>query len=182
MKIYTKRGDQGRTSLLGGAHVAKHCVRIELLGTIDELNSVIGTALSHRPDNESAVQLVRIQKQLFALGALLARPGSVSESDQPPVSAWIVELESEIDRMDAALPPLTHFILPGGSAPGAAVHFARAVCRRAERAFFAESIENRELAGAYLNRLGDWLFVLARRINHAAQMPEPIWRGMDDLA
>jgi cob(I)alamin adenosyltransferase len=182
MKIYTKRGDHGRTSLWGGAHVAKNCVRIELLGTVDELNSVIGTALSHGPDEESVARLVRTQRQLFALGAFLARSGAVSEPDQPPLSRWIAELEFEIDGMDAVLPKLTHFILPGGSKSGSAVHLARAVCRRAERAFFAESIEDRELVGVYLNRLGDWLFMLARQINHAAQMPEPIWRGMDDPA
>jgi cob(I)alamin adenosyltransferase len=179
MKIYTKTGDQGQTSLLGGQRVGKDSSRIELIGTLDELNSVVGLALAFGAQPVEAA-LIRTQRQLFALGAELARsePGASAFCDR--LADWTAELEREIDRFTEGLPPLANFILPGGAAAAAAVHLARAVCRRLERVFFSQPFVQGQAIGAYLNRLGDWLFVVARSINQSQGKTETIWNGGHD--
>lgn len=175
MKIYTKTGDQGQTSLLGGARVAKSCRRLELLGTIDELNSNLGVTMSLLQGEPAFDLLERTQRQLFAIGAELARPDLSESSVGDWIADWTSQLESEIDRHDRKLKPLTNFILPGGGYVAASLHLARAVCRRAERVFFAEPMAGGAPVGVYLNRLGDWLFVLARLVNQAEGRSESIW-------
>lgn len=166
-RIYTRGGDKGTTSLGDGARVAKHAPRIDLLGTIDEANAAIGLARLHtKGDDDSG--LARIQNDLFDLGADLCVPESTDGKTRLRVAqSQIDRLESEIDAMNAALAPLTSFILPGGSAASAHVHFARTLVRGAERLLsrLAESETTNPLALAYLNRLSDHLFVLARRLN-----------------
>lgn len=177
MKIYTKSGDQGLTGLLGGMRVAKSDPRIELLGTLDELNSVLGLAASMSPDQASRGVLERTQRQLFALGAELAQPESKKSTLREQAEAWTIELEREIDQKTERLPPLVNFILPGGSPTAATIHLARSVCRRTERTYFGHQPSNVPWIGIYLNRLGDWLFVLARWVNHLEGKSESIWKA-----
>ncbi|WP_343716773.1 cob(I)yrinic acid a,c-diamide adenosyltransferase [Inquilinus sp.] len=167
-RIYTRGGDAGQTSLVGGRRVAKHDLRVEAYGTVDEANAVIGLARLHTSDEPDAM-LGRIQNDLFDLGADLATPEE-KEPKYPPlrVTAGQVErLEREIDAMNASLAPLNSFVLPGGSAAAAHLHHARTVTRRAERlvsALMAVEAVNPE-ALKYANRLSDHLFVLARHLN-----------------
>lgn len=179
MKIYTKTGDAGETSLLGGHRVAKDAPRIAAYGEVDELGAVLGVA---RTLGGPLSDLLRdVQTDLFALGAQLADPdGSVAtRSPKTRLAGAQVELlERAIDAHEADLPPLRTFILPGGSPLGAQLHLARTVCRRAERAVVAlgragEAVP--PVALTYLNRLSDLLFVLARHANHAAGTPEEPW-------
>ena len=177
MKIYTKDGDGGETSLYGGQRVLKNVVRVETYGTVDECNAALGVARTLIEDGEARAVLTRIQGELFEVGADLATPLARGETVPRVRADETARLESEIDRFEEELPPLRHFILPGGSPGGAALHGARAVCRRAERLLVtleqAEEI-NPEVA-RYLNRLSDHLFVLARLVNHRAGAPEEIW-------
>lgn len=177
MKIYTKRGDKGYTSLFGGSQVEKNNLRIHAYGTVDELNSVIGLSLTHPVSEKGGEILSEIQKQLFVLGADLATPLSRKTKVQRIGTAEIEELESWIDTIDGSLPALTSFILPGGSKPGAYLHLARTVCRRAERHTvelkWEEAISEETIV--YLNRLSDLLFVLARYENQQAGMGETKW-------
>ncbi len=177
MKIYTKTGDAGETSLYGGQRVLKNIVRIETYGTVDECNAVLGTAAGLIEDAEAKAVVTRIQGELFEVGADLATPLERGETVPRVRPEETAQLEAEIDRFEEELEPLRHFILPGGSAGGAMLHQARAVCRRAERHLVTlESTEtlNPEV-GRYLNRLSDHLFVLARLVNHRAGVPEAIW-------
>jgi cob(I)alamin adenosyltransferase len=180
-KIYTRTGDQGTTGLVDGSRRAKHDLRLEAIGEVDELNSAIGfAALALEADR--AVALHRIQNDLFDLGADLATPlGDIGGADFTPsemvlrvVPAQPERLEAEIDTLNAALPPLTSFILPGGSEGAARVHLARAIARRAERAATALAAAEpvNPAALAYLNRLSDYFFVLARAINAGK---DPLW-------
>ena len=179
MKIYTKTGDTGETGLYGGTRVSKGATRVEACGTVDELNACIGFVISQIHDEEINVILHRIQNDLFDVGADLAtldtHPQATSLRTPPTLTT---ELESEIDRFDAQLPPLKNFILPGGSAGGAGVHLARTVCRRAERCVVnlarAEPVNPEVLV--YLNRLSDLLFILARVVNHRSGESEPLWK------
>lgn len=178
MKIYTKTGDDGTTGLFGGARVSKDAVRIESYGTVDELNAVIGLARCTGIDKQADHFLHAIQNDLFNLGADLATPLSVKSEHIVRIQKSDVEkLEKWIDELDAYLPPLTHFILPGGHASAAYLHLARNVSRRAERLTVklshTESIGDSVLM--YLNRLSDLLFVLARWVNHRAGMEEIKW-------
>lgn len=170
MKIYTKTGDQGTTSLIYGSRVSKNDIRVEAYGTCDEANSMIGLALSYLDkenfsgkDNLETVYH-KIQTTLFHVGAVLATPKgktvkwTVSDLD-------VEELEKQIDEWDATLPPLTNFILPGGHAAGAAFHVARTIARRAERCAVSLGDEVNPNVLAYLNRLSDLLFVTARFVN-----------------
>ncbi len=175
MKIYTKTGDQGRTSLLGGLRVEKSDPRIELLGTLDELNSVLGIAANQSRDEVSARLLERTQRQLFALGGELARHDLGKSNLRERVTAWTAELEQEMDQHTARLPPLANFILPGGSSSAATIHLARSICRRAERVYFGQPIADSQWVGVYVNRLGDWLFVLGRLVNQTDGKTESIW-------
>lgn len=180
-KIYTRTGDDGTTGLVDGSRRAKHDVRMVAIGEVDELNSALGLAvLAVKPDVAS--ELERIQNDLFDLGADLATPlGAFDTPDFAPsdmvlriVPGQVDWLESAIDRHNAALPPLRSFILPGGSEPAARVHLARAIARRAERAIAALAVAEpvNPAALTYLNRLSDYLFVLARAINAGA---DPLW-------
>jgi cob(I)alamin adenosyltransferase len=177
MKIYTREGDGGETSLYGGQRVLKDALRVETYGTVDECNAVLGVALTLVEDAEARATLTRIQGELFEVGADLATPLAKGETVPRVQAEETARLEAEIDRFEADLPPLRHFILPGGSPGGAALHQARAVCRRAERCLVrlgqAEAV-NPEVA-RYLNRLSDHLFVLARLVNSRAGAPETIW-------
>lgn len=164
-KIYTRGGDGGETSLAGGKRVAKHDVRVAAMGTVDEANAVIGIARLHL-DGGTDTLLGRIQNDLFDLGADLARPGN-DASGLHVAAAQVLRLEAEIDACNDRLEPLNSFVLPGGSAAAAHLHHARAVTRRAERLVAelgATELVN-EQALAYLNRLSDLLFVLARSAN-----------------
>jgi len=165
-KIYTRTGDVGQTGLVDGSRVAKHDPRIAAIGDVDEANSAIGVALLHA-GGEAAAMLARIQNELFDLGADLATPGedfAPSEMTLRITAEQIARLEREIDRMNAELAPLKSFILPGGNASAAYLHLARSVIRRAERSAVAaaQSVSLNPLALAYINRLSDHLFVMAR--------------------
>lgn len=167
-RIYTRGGDKGETSLGGGARVAKHDPRVAAYGSVDETNAAIGLAALHT-DGEAAEMLRRIQNDLFDLGADLCTPESPAPK-HPPLrvsQAQIARLEAEIDRLNAELAPLKSFILPGGSPAAAWLHLARTVARRAEREICALSAREavNPLALAYINRLSDHLFVLARHLN-----------------
>ncbi|MBM3569839.1 MAG: cob(I)yrinic acid a,c-diamide adenosyltransferase [Alphaproteobacteria bacterium] len=167
-RIYTRGGDRGETSLAGGRRVAKHDARVDCYGTVDEANAAIGLARLH-VQGETGALLARIQNDLFDLGADLARPEEPDPKTPPLriVQAQIDRLEAEIDRLNARLGPLTSFVLRGGKPAAAHLHFACTVVRRAER--IAAALAAREpvnpLALAYLNRLSDHLFVLARHLN-----------------
>ncbi|MFY9557455.1 MAG: cob(I)yrinic acid a,c-diamide adenosyltransferase [Blastocatellia bacterium] len=171
-RVYTKTGDQGETSLVGGARVSKASLRVEAYGEVDELNCVIGQARAQTCGKEIDEVLGLIQNDLFTLGADLASP---SEIEVPRIGAsFVTNLEQLADRFLAELEPLKEFILPGGSEAGSALHLARTVARRAERRAVALSaIEhvNPETI-VYLNRLSDLLFILARVVNRRAGIPE----------
>lgn len=169
-KIYTKTGDDGTTGLVDGSRVSKADARMAAIGDVDEANSAIGAALACVPDAYASM-LARIQNEMFDLGADLATPGedfTPGEMTLRITQAQVARLEDEIDAMNAALAPLTSFILPGGSPAVAALHLARAIVRRAERAVVAAAreVSLNPLALAYVNRLSDHLFVLARRVAH----------------
>lgn len=180
MKIYTKTGDQGQTGLIGGTRVPKDHVRVAAYGDIDELNAAIGLAKAHTRDAQLSALLGEIQRDLFALGAQLADPTAkvgAKKAKAAITAARIQRLEKAIDNREAALPPLTAFILPGGAPLGASLHLARTICRRAERAIVTlarvEAVDERVLA--YANRLADLLFVLARFENQRSGEPEDRW-------
>ena len=172
-KIYTRTGDDGTTGLVDGSRLPKHDVRMEAIGAVDEANSALGLAAAILGDNEHAQQLFRIQNDLFDLGADLATPATEDDDFAPSemvlrmVAAQTEWLEQAIDAANANLEPLTSFVLPGGSEASARLHLARAVTRRAERAMtaMAEQLRTNPQALAYINRLSDYLFVLARTAN-----------------
>lgn len=176
MKIYTRGGDRGETSLLGGGRVRKDNERIAAYGTVDELNSVIGVVRTALTDERIDAELNAIQRDLFDIGAQLASPG-LAERFPGVAMLRVAALETKIDEMEATLAPLTNFILPGGSAAAAHLHVARTVCRRAERLVVAlgDASEETETTITYLNRLSDWLFVAARYANHLAGVPDTPW-------
>lgn len=180
MKIYTKTGDDGTTGLFGGGRVPKDHPRVAAYGTVDELNCYLGAIRAAKPDGDLDALLTRAQIDLFALGADLATPDGWKAASilHRVVAADSVWLEEAIDRLSEDLPPLQTFILPGGSPAGASVHVARSVCRRAERAVVLLSRSEPVSSGtiAYLNRLSDFLFTLARAINHRAGAPEEPWK------
>lgn len=177
MKIYTRTGDSGETSLFGGARVPKDDPRIEAYGTIDELNSSIGVARATWPSSPIDSELHHVQSDLFDIGAYLAAPGSDRFHGAAPSRA--ADLEKAIDAMDAELPPLKQFILPGGSAAAAQLHVARTVCRRAERRVIAlrDSSAGMRNTITYLNRLSDYLFVAARFANLRHGVDDVPWRS-----
>ena len=171
MKIYTRTGDRGETSLFGGARVPKNDPRIDAYGTIDELNSQLGVALAIEADD----QLLAVQRDLFEIGAHLASPGTSRFAGIEP--SRIEELERGIDAMEAELAPLRSFILPGGTLAAAQLHVARTICRRAERLVVALHDDDRATQSsiAYLNRLSDYLFVAARYANRNAGVEDVPW-------
>ena len=179
MKIYTKTGDSGETGLFGGPRVKKSDPRVEAYGEVDELNAAIGAARALVEDPEIDAQLAKIQEELFCVGAELATPhGAKARAAIPPVDpGWTARLEGAMDGWDGALPPLSKFVVPGGTRTAAALHLARTVCRRAERhvVSLAAEVEVDPAVLAYLNRLSDFLFVAARVANHRARREEPLW-------
>ena len=178
MKIYTKRGDKGQTSLIGGTKVSKHHLRIESYGTVDELNSYIGLIRSQKIDEEQKVVLKEIQDRLFTIGSSLASDPEHSKMKIPDLDeSDVTLLEIEMDKMNDVLPALKHFILPGGDLAVASCHLARCVCRRAERIAVHLSEESfvDEKVLIYLNRLSDYLFVLGRKISYDDKIEENIW-------
>ena len=178
MKIYTRTGDTGETSLFGGTRVGKDDPRVAAYGDVDELNAHLGLARASNADPELDAEIVKLQRDLFALGAQLADPTATVGAK---ISKAIVRdgdvdrLEQVIDRFEAELPPLTNFILAGGSPCGAALHVARAVCRRAERRMVALEPAVDPVLLRYINRLSDLLFVLARAANRRAGAAETTW-------
>lgn len=178
MKIYTRTGDAGETGLLDGRRVSKAEPRVDAYGEVDELNACLGLVLSAGIDSDLADMVVQIQHQLFSLGASLADPTSHAAGHaKASVGKVDVErLEGWIDLLEAELEPLRRFILPGGSSAAAAVHLARAVCRRAERRMAALGTDAvGTVVFAYVNRLSDLLFVLARAVNARAGVREQEW-------
>jgi cob(I)alamin adenosyltransferase len=179
VKIYTKTGDSGDTSLFDNTRVSKADARVDAYGEVDEVNACLGAARSAGIDPEIAAILEGLQKDLFALGARLADPSSrIAErvTKAAIVDADVQRLEETIDRLEVTLPPLRRFILPGGSPAGALLHLARTVCRRAERRVIGLGPNAVEpILVVYLNRLSDLLFVMARAVNHRAGVPETEW-------
>ncbi|MGC4085202.1 MAG: cob(I)yrinic acid a,c-diamide adenosyltransferase [Vicinamibacterales bacterium] len=178
MKIYTRTGDTGDTALFDNSRVSKADPRVDAYGEVDELNAWLGSARAYALDADLDQTLVRIQRELFAVGAQLADPshklaGRVTKAFITDED--VVRLESTIDRLEQELTPLTRFILAGGSPAGAALHVARTVCRRAERRIVALTPPPDPLLIRYINRLSDLLFVLARVVNHRAGQPETEW-------
>ncbi len=185
MKIYTKTGDGGTTALFGGTRVPKHHVRIDAYGTVDELNSWLGLIRDQPIDAHAKETLTLIQDKLFTVGAVLATEpkkamlkNGKERLDIPRISnADCMLLEREMDEMDKSLPPMTHFILPGGHSTVSYCHIARTVCRRAERLATLlhehEPFDNQVLS--YLNRLSDYLFVLARKLSQNLKAEEIKW-------
>lgn len=179
MKIYTKTGDKGQTSLIGGTRVAKNSVRLEAYGTVDELNSYLGLIRSFPVAPELNEQLVVIQNILFSVGGNLATDTSLKEvrSGLAVTDEDVAFLEKAMDRMDETLPPMTHFILPGGEQASSFAHIARTVCRRAERRVLdvAAQYDVDDRVVRYINRLSDYLFVLARKLAFDAGVEELKW-------
>jgi cob(I)alamin adenosyltransferase len=177
MKIYTRTGDSGLTGLYGGGRVRKNDLRIAAYGTLDELNAQLGVCRQAALPAALDEPLARLQHEMFALGAELASPGDAAPGSILLGEADIAAAEAAIDWFEQHLPPLKTFILPGGTTASAALHVARAVCRRAERdvCALAETAPVRAAALQYLNRVGDLLFVLARYANHVAGTPDVPW-------
>jgi cob(I)alamin adenosyltransferase len=181
IKIYTKTGDKGTTSLIGGTKVSKSHLRIEAYGTIDELNSYIGLCKDLITDKSTNIVLPEVQDRLFTIGSSLAcdpvkEPGmripDLKEAD-------VVLLEKEIDRMNGIISPMKSFVLPGGHPTVSYLHIARCVCRRAERCCVRLELETLEIEPVilkYMNRLGDYLFILARYIAHSLNAAEIPWK------
>jgi cob(I)alamin adenosyltransferase len=184
-RIYTRTGDKGETGLVGGRRVSKDAPRIATYGTVDELNSALGVVLAFQPGRKSAAHLqaagwlAAIQHDLFSIGAQLATPTKEARVKLPAITRdQIRALERLIDEMESELIPLRQFILPGGTPPAALVHLARTICRRAERGCvaLAKHEDIGDLVIPYLNRLGDFLFVLARWLNQKDNRAETPWK------
>ena len=185
MKIYTKTGDNGTTALFGGTRIPKHSLRIESYGTVDELNAHLGLIRDQHIDSHYKESLLKIQKDLFTIGAILAtdpekaqlKNGKERLDIKKIKESDIHFLEEEMDIMESALPPMTHFILPGGHQTVSLCHIARCVCRRAERNTTAlyERETFDKLTLHYLNRLSDYLFMLARKLTQDLQAEEIKW-------
>jgi len=188
-KIYTKTGDHGETGLWGGRRVSKNHPKVQAYGEVDELNSVLGLAAAALPERKNLESLrsslARIQEELFIVGAILATPSEEIHRLSPPFDRGVPQdastrLEREIDGMSAELKPLKRFILPGGAAGSAWLHFARSVCRRAERKVVAlrdhDTVPDNVII--YLNRLSDYFFTAARWVNHRLKSRETEWQGL----
>lgn len=177
-KIYTKSGDSGETGLPGGVRVRKDCVPIAACGTLDELNAVLGVARAEGLTAADDQIVATVQHQLFLLGQELASPGLAAPPAGRVGTRRIEWLEQTIDELDAALPPLNQFILPGGTQAAAALHLARCVCRRGERLVVRLGVETALSSApiAYLNRLSDLLFVLARTANQRTGQSDVPWQ------
>lgn len=179
MKIYTKTGDHGETSLFGGGRVSKSAARIEAYGTVDELNSFIGLARSQGVSERAELMLHEIQQELFVLGADLATPHDARVTIPRIEEPHFAKLESWIDELDEQVEPLRFFILPGGTPGAAALHIARTVCRRAERRVITAKANSSisDHCVVYLNRLSDLLFTMSRYENAQAGIAESKWKA-----
>ncbi len=180
-KIYTRTGDKGTTSLIGGTKISKADTRIEAYGTVDELNSYIGLCRDLQTDEQNRTLLLEVQDRLFTIGSSLAcDPIKEPKMRIPDLNAGdVLLLEKEMDRMNEVIPPMKHFILPGGHPTLAHLHIARCVCRRAERCcvrLAAESPGEEPLVLQYINRLSDYLFVLGRYSGHLMNIEEIAWK------
>lgn len=178
-KIYTKTGDKGQTSLIGGTRLPKHHIRIEAYGTVDELNSFIGLVRDSVSEKELFGLLIEIQDRLFTIGSLLAADPEKNKMQLPQLSENDVTLlETAIDKMNEVLPEMKSFVLPGGHPTVSYCHIARCVCRRAERATLklSENEKVDELVYKYLNRLSDYLFVLSRKLTFDLKANEIPWK------
>jgi len=179
VKIYTKTGDAGETSLFDNTRVSKADARVDAYGEVDEVNACLGAARAAGVDTETSALIEGLQKDLFALGARLADPSSRIAGRVTKASigeADVQRLEQAIDRLESTLPPLRRFILPGGSPAGSLLHLARTVCRRGERRVIGLGPGAVDpILIVYLNRLSDLLFVMARAVNHRAGVPETEW-------
>lgn len=179
MKVYTKTGDKGLTGLIGGTRVAKHHIRIETYGTVDELNAYIGLLRDKITDEEDIAFLIHIQDRLFTLGSLLASDPEKSKMTLPELLPEdILAIEQRIDKMDKALEPMKSFILPGGHEVVSFIHISRCVCRRAERlvsALNSETETDYQIGLQYLNRLSDYLFVYGRFMTKQLKAKETPW-------
>lgn len=181
MKIYTKTGDRGTTSLVGGQRISKCCDRIESYGTIDELNSQLGLLITYCTSQHDRDVILSVQHRLFVVGGYLATDNSTTEvpsSLMLPAEA-VTQLEHEIDRLSDVVPPLRAFILPGGSRPAAQCNVCRTVCRRAERCIISltesgASVDENILS--FVNRLSDYLFLLSRKLNIDNKTEDIIWK------
>lgn len=183
MKIYTRTGDDGSTGLFGGARVPKHDVRVDAYGTVDELNSILGLVAA-ASDDEFRMLIRPHQSELFNLGAMLAASDNAKAANLD--AKLTTQMEAQIDAFDEELPPLSNFILPGGTETAARLHLARTVCRRAERAVSLIRTGQPKHAARimpglkYLNRLSDWLFTLARLANHREGVADVPWKGRSE--
>jgi len=185
MKIYTKTGDDGTTGLVGGTRLPKHDLRIDCYGTVDELNSYLGLVRDQAISKDSKTALLKIQEQLFIIGALLATDPEKLKDDSKRKrlgislvkSEAVAFLETEIDAMNLELPPMTHFILPGGHQTVSFCHIARCICRRAERTISKLNANHPTQPEVliYLNRLSDFIFVLARKLSKELNAEEIKW-------
>lgn len=182
-KIYTRTGDEGKTSLVGGQRVRKDTLRIEAYGTVDELNSAIGLAITSIPEGSPPLQLLaarltRVQHELFNLGSLLATETADIRPGQPVITSLeVARLEQEMDEANRTLEPLRSFVLPGGCRLNAELHLCRTICRRAERRAVSLAEQETTLPEAvqYLNRLSDALFVWSRLASRVLRQPETLW-------
>ena len=176
MKIYTRRGDKGKTSLVSGRRLDKSDLLIEAYGTVDELNAFVGDLISQMDLSHLSKELSNIQNILFNIGSLLARDGAQIENYPVVLQEDVDHLESKIDALDVMLTKMTAFILPSGNKQIAKAHICRTVCRRAERRIISlEDQQQFELIIIYLNRLSDYFFVLARYLHHTSGIPEVKW-------
>ncbi len=185
MKLYTRTGDDGSSGLFGGDRVSKSHLRLVAYGTLDELNSIMGLLCLHAtPACATREVLQQVQHDLFVLGAILATPAARQDLLGARMSrpTWAVaDMEADIDRLTALAPPMTAFVLPGGTPASAHAHLARTVCRRAEREVVALTHEEpmNPVVLTYLNRLSDWLFALARAENAVAGVADVLWQPRD---
>ena len=179
MKIYTKTGDKGQTSLIGGTRVSKHHIRIEAYGTVDELNSYIGLIRDQQIDEHSTKMLIEIKDRLFTIGSSLASDPEKSKMKIPDLKEEdIILLENEMDKMNKTLPEMRSFIMPGGHTTVSFCHIARCVCRRAERLtiHLSENSFVSDIVIKYLNRLSDYLFMLSRKFTQDLHAQEILWK------
>ncbi|QNL21136.1 cob(I)yrinic acid a,c-diamide adenosyltransferase [Hyphobacterium sp. CCMP332] len=179
MKIYTKKGDDGTTSLLGGTRLSKNNIRIDAYGTLDELNSYLGLLRDQDANKDRINELKKIQEVLFTIGSHLASEPGNSKFPLPEIKDEdILFLEKEIDKMEESLEPMKNFILPGGHSSVSICHICRCICRRAERQVIslAELEEVKPIIKKYLNRLSDYLFVMSRKISKEVKAEETAWK------
>lgn len=179
MKIYTKTGDNGETSILGGKRLSKSNLRIEAYGTVDELNAYVGLVKDQEVNQKREAFLLAIQNQLFVIGSILATDPEKTNVKIPSLYQEDIQaLEKAIDAMNEEIPPLTNFVLPGGHAAISFGHLTRTVCRRAERNVIALSLDDKvdNLIIQYLNRLSDYFFILCRKMHQELNIPEIPWK------